>query len=235
MNQISENGHKLNALFEGRANKPYLCSRQVVTIAQGHAVRPGEEKLLLGGFSIEETKRQLQTNKAAHLARLKPISEALIDELYKRDTASATAALDKRLRDWKVKPLTDDQYTLFHDLAFNGGPGFLDGSIRRFLENGQVLDAILFAPMFCGVVNSAGLLVPIPGLTFRRYSYVWLALAGEAWRIGSEGGADKDWAEVQLFLSKLTAELRKRGRSNPLPYVRNTRAAQNKPLPKGVK
>ncbi len=232
MNKISTAGDQLTVLFEGKAYYPYLCPAGIVTTAKGHRVRPGEEKTLLGGFSIEETEKQLRANRDGHLKKLKPLTEQQIDALYKSDTAGAKKALDDRLKAWKVPPLTDDEYTLFHDLAYNGGPGFLDGSIKGFLEKGKILDAVLFAPKFCGITNSAKQLIPLPGLTFRRYSFVWLALTGEAWRIGSEATTDQDWAEVSLFLAKLTAVLKKKGVSNPLPYYRNTRAAQNRPLPR---
>lgn len=231
--KISPGGDQLVELFEGKARYPYLCPAGKVTTAKGHVVRPGEEKELLGGFTIDATAEALRKNPRAHLAKLKPLSDEVIDRLYDADTKGARAQLDKRLALWKAPKLTDDQYTLFFDLAYNGGPGFLDGTIRRLLIAGKVIDAILFAPKFCGVTNEAKQLVPIPGLTFRRYSFVWLALTGKVWRIGGEEGTDKDWQEVDLFLKELAAVLKKQGVANPLPYYRNTRQAQNKPLPKG--
>ena len=74
-------------------------------------------------------------------------------------------------------------------LAYNGGPGFLDGTIKTRLIAGDTDGAILWFLMFClaDVHRKDGTVmrnVPVTGLTLRRYSEVWLALTNQVWRIG---------------------------------------------------
>lgn len=143
------------------------------------------------------------------------------------DDKWAIDSVNTRLNNWKAT-VSDNEFALLVDLVINGGPTFLDGGIKTALQAKKNLDAVLFAPHFANAVVDGKRPKPVPvtGLTFRRYSFVWLALTGEAWRIGSEGSTDKDWAEVNVFLAKLTALLRIKGAKNPLPYPCNRRENQ---------
>jgi len=225
MSQYSPAATKLKIDFEGKAAYPYLCPAGVVTTAIGHVVKPGEEKRFLGGKSIAEAKLLLQPKTIqAYWKTLKPLSEAEMLKILEADIASHSAPVDERLKKWGAK-VDENLRAGLIDLAFNVGPGALDGGIKEALLKGDNIGAALFLPQYCKATVK-GKRVSLAGLTFRRYSFVWLALAGEAWRIGGETNSDRDWAEVALFLNKLTALLKAKGRANPLPYAGNRREAQ---------
>lgn len=224
--QYSPAAENLKIQFEGKAVYPYLCPAGKVTNAIGHVILPGEEQRFLGGKSISEAAKLLKNSKtrAAYCKTLKPLSEAEMMEILKADIARLSAPVLSRLEAWKVKP-DNNVIAALCDLSFNAGPGALDGGIKKAFLAGDPVGAVLFLPQYCkATVN--GKLVSLAGLTFRRYSFVWLALTGEAWRIGSEGSEDRDWAEVDTFLHRLSERLAKMGRKNPLPYAGNKRQNQ---------
>lgn len=225
-NKLTDGYHRLKEQFEGKHSQAYLCPAGIVTIAIGHVVLPTEAQKMLG-CSIAEAKRQILKDKSLWIKTAPKLTDAEIYSISDSDDKWACDKVDKRLKAWGAT-VNDDEYSLLVDLVINGGPTFLDGGIKTALQAKKNLDAILFAPKFANAVvpGKGPKPVPVTGLTFRRYSFVWLALTGEAWRIGSEGSTDKDWAEVNLFLAKLTALLRIKGAKNPLPYSCNRRENQ---------
>lgn len=209
--------------FEGCHLQPYVCPAGHLTIGIGHRIWPSETKLYLGGMLLTEAKALYNTNRAEFLRRTAKLTLEQVHELKRRDMAEAAAAVELRLQRWGVTDAPERCLEVLTDLVFNGGPGFLDGGIAERMRKKDYDGAILFSPKFC---NSGDPPVPTTGLTFRRYSFVWYYFTGEWWRIGAEGGSDQDWAEVKLFLSKLTDLLQKKGVKNPLPYVKNLRSQQ---------
>lgn len=225
MNELIDSGIDLMALCEGIHLQPYICPAGKLTSLIGHVIKPGEEKIYIPGMTIAGAKELCLKDREAFLAKVPKLTLEFAHQVKRQDLKLASGEVDKRLKQWKVT-VNNQVYTLLVDLVYNGGPGFLDQSIREYLLKGDPVGAVLRAPLYCNAEVKPKILRPLAGLTFRRYSFVWFALTGEAWRIGSEASEDKDWAEVALFLTKLTALLRKWGRDNPLPYPCNRREAQ---------
>ncbi len=227
-NQITDNAMSLYAEFEGLHLQPYICPAGKLTSLIGHVIKKGEEKKYLAGMSIDDAIEMIKRDSDGFYQKVPKLTVDEAHRVKRADLKEACAEVDKRLSDWKCS-VNNDVYSWAVDMVFNGGPGFLDESIKTYLLKKDTIGAVLRGPLYCGVRKSPKIFIPLAGLTFRRYSFVWLALTGEKWRIGSEGSNDKDWAEVALFLTKLTALLRKWGRVNPLPYKNNLRENQNKP------
>jgi GH24 family phage-related lysozyme (muramidase) len=217
--------------FEGLSQVVYDDGAGILTIGIGHRVKAGEEKIYLGGMTIAQALSLLRKNKAEFILKTAKLSLEQVHELKNRDMADAIEAVLNRLVKWGLKPKDVPQRCLevLVDLAFNGGPGFLDGSIAKYMRAKNFDAAILFSPMFCLAEDKNSPLkkkplVPFTGLTLRRYSFVWYYFTGEPWRIGS--APKTRWNEVADFLAKLTALLTKRNLKNPLPYPNNKREAQ---------
>lgn len=212
--------------FEGCHLQPYVCPGGHLTIGIGHKIREHECKLYLGGMTLAEAKSLERSNRKEFLRRTAKLTLEQVHDLKRDDMASAVAQVEKRLERWGIFDAPERCLEVLTDLAFNGGPGFLDGTITNRMLSRDYDGAILFSPKFCLTTDARGELVPCTGLTFRRYSFVWYYFTGESWRIGAEGGSDQDWAEVKLFLARLAELLQKRNCKNPLPYPNNLRSAQ---------
>lgn len=220
--------------FESVHLQAYFDAAGYLTVGIGHLVRDHEITKYLGqGLSLAEAKRLWKSNQAEFYKRVPKFTLEYVHELKRVDMEAASSAVLKRIKTWGVKPedVPSKCFEVLTDLAFNGGPGQLDGTIASLMRKKDFTGAMLFTAMFCNArdpkdKSAKPKSVPFTGLTFRRYSVIWYGFTGEAWRIGAEGGADKDWAEVELFLKKLTEILKKEGRTNPLPYPNNRREAQ---------
>ena len=217
--------------FEGTSLVVYIDPAGIPTVGIGHRVKVGEEKIYLGGMSIAQAVSMARTNKDEFLRRTAKLSLEQVHALKNHDMDDAIKAVLKRLAAWGLKPKDVPQRCLevLVDLAFNGGPGFLDGTIAKHMKAKNFDAAILFSPMFCLAEDENSPLkkkplVPFTGLTLRRYSFVWYYFTGETWRIGES--SKTRWNEVADFLAKLTALLAKRNLKNPLPYPNNRREAQ---------
>lgn len=214
--------------FEGCSLRVYVCPAGFLTVGIGHLIRERESKLYLGGMTLAEAKSLHRTNKAEFLRRTAELTLEEAHELKRRDMEIATTEVEKRLVKWGVHDAPNRCLEILTDLAFNGGPGFLDGTIAARMRAKDYDGAVLFSPKFCLAEKpGTGKLVPYAGLTFRRYSFVWYYFTGEFWRIGSEGNKDADWLEVEQFLTKLSEILRKKNLKNLLPYPNNLRKVQN--------
>jgi GH24 family phage-related lysozyme (muramidase) len=217
--------------FEGCHVQPYDDGAGILTVGIGHRIKPGEEKLYLGGMSIAQASSLLRSNQAEFLHKTAKLSLEQVHDLKNRDMREAIQAVLKRLASWglKTKDVPQRCLEVLVDLAFNGGPGFLDGSIAKYMKAKKFDEAVLFSPRFCMAEDKNSPrkpkpLVPFTGLTLRRYSFVWYYFTGEAWRIGP--AKETRWQEVDKCLAGLTTLLQKKGKKNPLPYPNNRKEAQ---------
>ena len=215
-------------LFEGKHARPYRDCSGLWTIGIGHLIRASEVNKYLGGMDFQKATTLFKADPNEFYKRVANLTEEQIHALKCSDMAGAIKEVQNRLLRWGVKNVPQRCFEVLVDLAFNGGPGFLDGSIATHMKANDFDAAVLFSPRFClaGDPHNSKIPVPFAGLTFRRYTFVWYYFTGEIWRIGAEKSRDEDWKEAQCFLDKLTTMLKGKGLHNPLPYLNNRRENQ---------
>lgn len=229
---LSEGYMNLAEKFEGNHAQAYPDSGGLWTIGIGHLIRPNEIQKYLG-MSIEEANRlyfskdNANVNHCFFYSKAPKLTQKEVHDLKNSDMKAAVNAVAARIKSWNLQlaEVPQRHFEVLVDLAFNGGAGQLDQSIAGFMRKRQFDEAVMFTAKF---VNSHsrkyGKAVPTCGLTLRRYSMIWYAFSGEAWRIG--GNEATRWAEVDQFLKKLTNWLKTKGKVNPLPYACNRRENQ---------
>jgi len=228
--ELSLNGQNLLKEFERLGPNvrndliyPYICIAGQLTVAWGHVIRDFEAHKFLDGLSVIEAKVLYKGNREAFFKKCKPLTRAQADALLREDLKDYCGYVNERLKRWNVK-VAQPLFDALVSLAYNGGPAFLDGTIKTRLIAGDIDGAILWFPMFClaDVHRKDGTVmrnVPVTGLTLRRYSEVWLALTNQVWRIGKvRATRDKD---IEKFLSEVRRIMKMRGKESPLPYPRN--------------
>lgn len=213
--------------FEGLHRQAYVDPAGYPTIGIGHLIRANEVDKYLGGMSIPAAVKLWHADREAFYDRVPSLTLEEVHDLKRADMKKATDAVESKLQRWGLLGIPQRCLEVATDLAFNAGPGSLDGGFKECLLRKDYDGAVLFSPRYCMAADPhTKKPVPYAGLTFRKYTFVWYYFTGEIWRIGAEGGRDADWKEVDSFLKKLTEILKAKGKANPLPYPNNRREAQ---------
>lgn len=214
---------------------PYIDTAGHLTIGWGHLITEAQVYLYFVFEELEKFKIEYQCQSmldaahklyrrdfAAFKALCKPLSQEQATRLFEADVTIKEKQVRDRLAEWGVL-LSANFFGALVSFSFNGGAGWLDGTIKTRLIAGDILGALLWMPMFClATVEKNGKQIPnqpVTGLTLRRYSEVYLALTGKLWRIG-EVKATRN-AEISRFLGIVQGFCDKNNRPCPLPYSRN--------------
>lgn len=232
--EVTDEALNLVTKFEAVHTQAYFDCSGYPTFGIGHLIKQSEYKQYFGDKMNISGARDLYNKDREKFYSLVPkFSLEYVYDLKRKDMAIATKAVENKYAVCKITSAPARLGEILADLAFNAGPGSLDGDVTTLLRKKDFDGIALFIPHYClardphkPIVNGKAPSVPFTGLTFRRYSFVWYYFTGEVWRIGGERGRDEDWKEADQFLHKLTDLLKTRGRSNPLPYANNRREAQ---------
>ncbi|GEM_PF-2419263 len=191
----------------------------LLTIGYGHLIKAGEEKLYLGGMTLQAASGLYDTDRAKFLRLTAALSMAQVYDLKRRDEASKVAEVNKRLKSWNVK-VTQEQFDCLCDLAFNGGAGQLDHSIKDYLKKGEYDEAGQMLAQFVNAeVRKLKRKGPVTGLTWRRYTMVRYWFTGKLDLV-------QGWPEAHAVEAELKVILAKRNKKCSIPWRCNLPASQ---------